>query len=576
MKTFFRLLRLLAPHWKMMLWAVLLGFCTIGSNVGLMATSAYLIAWAALHPPILNLMGATAAVRFFGIARAVFRYLERYFSHHVTFRLLSQLRVWFYQALEPLAPARLMDYRSGDLLSRIVADVETLKNFYLRVLSPPLVALMILGPVFALLAHFQTKFAYVVLFFFLLAGVVVPLGIRLLGRRVGRQRVETRARLHAHLVDSIQGMTEIVAFHQAEQRLTRMNSLNRELLQLQGRMSTLAGLTGSLTGFAMNLAMWTVLVLAIPMVESGEMKGIYLAMLALAVLSSFEAVAPLPLIFPHLEESLAAAKRLFDITDAEPAVQSPAVSAGRPEKYDLQVTGVSFRYDAESPWTLKNLDFCLPQGGRVAVVGPSGAGKSTLVNLLLRFWDYDRGSICLGSRIIKEYSQEDILSLIGVVTQRTHLFNATVRENLLLAEPGAGQEEVIQAARRARIHSFIESLPQGYETYIGEGGFKLSGGQRQRLAIARALLKDAPVLILDEATAGLDPVTEKEVMEDIYELMKGRTTLVITHRLTGLEVMDEIVVLDRGQVVERGTQEELLRQHGLFRKMWDLAHQIIS
>ncbi|MCL5289727.1 MAG: thiol reductant ABC exporter subunit CydC [Bacillota bacterium] len=576
MKTFLRLLRLMAPHWEMALLAVLLGFCTIGSNVGLLAASAYLIAWAALHPPILDLMTVTASVRFFGISRAVFRYLERYFSHDVTFRLLSRIRVWFYQHLEPLAPAGLMKYRSGDLLSRIVADVETLKNFYLRILSPPLVALLILALVFTLLARFEMSLAYTLLFFFLLAGLAAPLGIKVLGSRLGQQTVEVRARLHAHLVDSIQGMTEIVAFGQEDRQQTLVNHVSKQLLGLQGKMSVISGLSSSLTGLSMNLAMWTVLVLAIPLVDSGQIKGIYLAMLALATLSSFEAVAPLPLTFPYLAESLAAARRLFEISDARPEVQDAGSLIGKPDRYNLEVTGVSFRYDDESSWVLKDLDFNLPQGGRVAVVGPSGAGKSTLVNLLLRFWEYHQGSIRLGGRELKAYNQEEIRHLIGVVTQRTHLFNATVRENLLLAKPDATQEEMIRAAKGARIHAFIESLPQGYDTYIGEGGFKLSGGQRQRLSIARALLKNAPILILDEATAGLDAVTEKEIMEDIYNLMKGRTTLVITHRMAGLAIIDQIVVLNQGQVVEQGTQEELLHQQGFFRKMWDLSRQVLT
>jgi len=207
----------------------------------------------------------------------------------------------------------------------------------------------------------------------------------------------------------------------------------------------------------------------------------------------------------------------------------------------------------------------------VAIVGPSGAGKTSVVNLLLRFWDYDEGRIDLGGHSLREYTQEDARGFIGVVTQRTHLFNATIRENLLLAKSEGTDEELILASQQAKLHDFILSLPQGYDSLIGEGGYKLSGGQRQRLAIARVLLRDAPILILDEAMSGLDPLTEREVMDEVYHLMEGRTTLVITHRLTGLDRMDEILVLDRGQIVERGKHEELLRQKGLYHKMWETA-----
>lgn len=547
MKTFLRLLGLVRPYWRRMLLAVLLGFLTVGSNIGLLTTSAYLIARAALHPPVLDLMVAIVGVRFFGIARAVFRYLERYVSHDVTFRLLSQIRVWFYRALEPLAPARLMQYRSGDLLNRIVADVDILKNFYLRVLAPPLVALLILLVACVWLAHYEPKLAYLLLAFFLLAGVAVPLGIKYLGRGLGRRLVQVKSELNAHLVDSIQGMTEVLAFGQATRQQTRVAGLSRELLGLQQRLAAISGLANALTGLAMNLAMWSALVVTIPLVSAGKLPGVYLAMLVLGILSSFEAAAPLPLALHHLEESLTAARRLFEITDAKPPVAAPVPPSPVPRGYDLCIKDLRFRYSPDTPWILDGLNLTVPTGGRVAIVGPSGAGKSTLVNLLLRFWDYRSGEIYLDGHSIKAYHPEVLRRLVGVVTQRTHLFNATIRENLLLARPEAGEEEMIQAARQASIHDFIQSLPRGYDTYVGEGGCKLSGGQRQRLAIARALLKNAPILILDEATTGLDPVTEREVMEAIYRLMEGRTTLVITHRPVGLEKMDQILVLDQGR-----------------------------
>ncbi|MFZ5645349.1 MAG: thiol reductant ABC exporter subunit CydC [Bacillota bacterium] len=574
MKTFIRLMALMAPYWKSMLLAAALGFLTVGSGIGLMATSAFLIAGAALHPPVLELMEAIVGVRFFGISRAVFRYLERYFAHDATFRVLSRIRVWFYTALEPLAPARLTEYRSGDMISRIVADVGTLEQFYLRVLSPPLVALLVLMLVFTFLAWFGLSLAFALLFFFLAAAVALPLGVWALSRGTGRRMVEIRSALNAQMVDTIQGMTEIVAFSRAGRQQEQVEALGRKFLDLQGRVAGIRGLSSALVGLTMNLAMWSVLLLAISLVNQGKLDGVYLAMLALAALSSFEAVLPLPMVYQHLEESLAAARRLFAITDAEPAVQDLPGPSPAPRRYDLRVRDLHFSYIPDEPWALNGVDFVLPQGGRLAVVGPSGAGKSALVNLFLRFWDYREGSISLGGHELKSFSPDDLRRYISVVTQHTYLFNASVRENLLLAKPGAGEEELRRAAREAKIHDFIENLPQGYDTYVGERGFKLSGGQRQRLAIARALLKDAPVLLLDEATAGLDPVSEREVMESIHRLMEGRTTLVITHSLTGLDRMDEILVLERGRIVERGQHRDLLESGGLYRRMWELQHLV--
>jgi thiol reductant ABC exporter CydD subunit/thiol reductant ABC exporter CydC subunit len=574
--TCIRLLGLLAPFWAAILGATLLEFFTIASNVGLMATAAFLIASAALHPPVSDLMLPIVGVRFFGISRAASRYLERYVNHSVTLHILSQLQVSFYRALEPLVPARLPDHHSGDLLSRVVADVATLENFYLRVLAPPLVALLVMVAVFVFLAHFAIKPALAWLLFFLGVGIIAPLGLKAAGRRATRQQGEVRAALNAALVDTVQGMPEILACGYARQQQERIAALSRELLVLQGREAGVAGLAAAVSGLAMNLALWSVLVLAIPLVASGQLDGVYLAMLALGAAGSFEAVLPLAMIPQRLEASLAAARRLFALIDTRPAVQDPPGPPPQAANYHLEVKGLRFRYAPEEPWVLDGLDFTVPAGSRVAIVGPSGAGKSTLVNLLLRFWNYEEGSIRLGGYELKAYPPEELRRLIAVVSQQTHLFHATIAENLLLARPGASREEIRQAAREARLDEFIQSLPGGYETCIGEEGLKLSGGQRQRLAIARALLKNAPILILDEATSGLDPVTEGEVRQAVYRLMAGRTTLIITHRLAGLEAMDEILVLDKGRIVQRGRHEELLRQEGLYRRMWELQHEVLE
>lgn len=547
-----QLFLLVLPHWRPMLLAVLLGFFTVASNIGLLTTSAYLITRAALHPPVLDLMVAIVGVRFFGIARAVFRYLERYFSHDVTFRILSSMRVWFYRKVEPLAPSRLMDYHSGDLLSRIVTDVETLKNFYLRVLSPPLVALLILMVSCYFLAWFDVRMSFLLLLFFLMAGLVAPLLIGWWSRPWGKEIVQSKSNLNALLVDSIQGMADIEAFGQRSRQLKKVAKETAKLLKLQGSIAKVNGLANSLTGLCMNLAMWSILVLAILKVEQGDLAGIDIAMLALVALSSFEAVAPLPLILPFLQESLAAAQRLLAITGpAGPNWHNQQENISL-QGYDIQVSQLSFRYAPDSPWVLRNVSFTVPQGKKVAIIGPSGSGKSTLVNLLLGFFDYQEGSLKLGGREIRDYQQEKLLEQLAVVTQRTHLFNTTIRENLLLARPDASREELVRAARKAKIHDFILSLPEGYETYIGEGGFKLSGGQRQRLAIARTILKNAPILILDEVATGIDPLAEQEIMQDLYQLMQDKTTLVITHNLMGLEQMDEVIVLVEGKVVERG------------------------
>jgi ATP-binding cassette subfamily C protein CydC len=581
--TFGRVLQLARPvKWSMLL-ATLLGFATVGCGVGLMATSGYLISAAALHPSIAALTIAIVSVRFFGLARGGFRYVERLVSHGATFRLLAKIRVWLYQALEPLAPARLMEYahsqgtgfRSGDLLSRIVSDIETLQNIYIRVLAPPMVAALVAASVWWFMGAYAPLLAWTFLAFFLASSVIVPLLAHLLGHRIGQQLVRVKAELNAQVVDGIQGMADSVAFGNEQRQETRMHQLADTLTQLQMRMANVSGFQGMLSSLFSNLAAWTMLVLAIPLMRASQINGVLLAMLVLTVMASFEAVMPLPAAFQQLGGALEAARRLFEIVDAHPAVHDVEQPLALPQHYDIRVHHLSFRYYDNEPLVLDDVSFDVPQGQRIAIVGESGAGKSTLAHLLLRFWDYQQGKILLAGHDLRQYRQDDIHKLISVVSQDTHLFNTTIRENLRIARSGASDEELIEAAQKAQIHDFIQSLPNGYDTRIGEQGLLLSGGERQRLAIARAILKNAPILILDEATANLDALTEREVLRSLHILMQGRTTIMITHRLIDLDTVDEILVLRSGRVIEHGTHSDLIQAEGCYWTMWNRQHHLL-
>jgi ABC-type multidrug transport system fused ATPase/permease subunit len=326
----------------------------------------------------------------------------------------------------------------------------------------------------------------------------------------------------------------------------------------------------------MNLCVWTMLLVAIPLVREGRLNGVYLAFLVLAAVSSFEAVLPLSGAAQGLRGSLEAARRIFAVIDAPPVIRDLAIPSPVPSSFDLEARHLSFRYAQDAPYALRNICFALPQSRCLALVGTSGAGKSTLANVLQRFWEYEEGSIRLGGHELRAYHQEDLHRLLSVVEERPDLFNATIRDNLLLARPDASQDQVEEAARQARLHDFIQSLPQGYETLIGEQGVKLSAGERQRLAIARALLKNAPILLLDEVTANLDPMTEREVLRTVRTLLPGRTTILITHRLVGLEMADEILVLHAGAIKERGAHADLLQAEGLYWHLWLLQNQVLS
>lgn len=561
-----------------LLSAILLGLATAGAGLGLMTTSAYILARAALHPSIAELEIAIVGVRFFGIARGVMRYLERLVSHEATFRLLARLRVRFYRALEPLAPARLLQYRSGDLLARIVADVETLQEFFLRALAPPAVAAGMAVVLAVLVGSFHPWLAVPLLAFWCVGGAGVPLLGRALRRAAAEQLVQARSDLNSALVDGIQGVADLKAFGREQATLEQVQAFGRELGRLQSRLARVAGLQGALAGLSANLAVVAVLATAIWLVERGALEGLWLAVAAMAVIAGFEAVLPLGPALQSLESGGEAARRLREIVGARPAVVDPASArtlpvSGAPA---VRVENLRFAYGPGERPALDGVSFDLPPGKKLVIVGPSGAGKSTLAGLLLRFWEPQEGRILVDGYDLSEYAQEEWRSRIAAVAQETHLFNATVRENLLLARPEADEAQMIQAARLAQIHEFVESLPEGYDTWIGEQGVRLSAGQRQRLAIARAYLKDAPILILDEPAANLDALTEREMMRSLRELAAGRTVLFITHRPVGIEKADEILVLQAGHIVERGRHGELLQSGGLYRRMWDLQAEVLG
>ncbi len=576
-----RLLSFLNGNWHLVALSVLIGAGTIGASIALMGTSAWLISTAAIATSVADLGVAVVGTRFFGIARGLLRYAERLVSHDVTFRLLSRLRVWFYEKLEPLAPARLMDFRAGDLLARIVGDVETLENFYVRVVSPPLTAILVGLFTSIFLASFNPALAPVFLAFFLALGLILPILAQTLSRRPATRTVSLRADLHTRLVDGIQGMADLLAYGRGDERLKQIVTTGNDYGNAQRSMARITGIHSGLSTLLTNLGMWTVLYLSIPLVTSGELAGPMLASLALLTFASFEAVTPLPLAAQMWNSAREAARRLFEVVDTKPVVKEnreQGIESSPSEKLlsTLEFSTLSFTYPNTTSPALNHVTFDLQPGTSLAIVGPSGAGKSTLANLFLRFWEYETGEIRLGGESLHGLNPDEVRARIGLVSQNAYFFNATVRENLKFARRKVTQEEIEAAAQAAQIHNFILSMPKGYETLIGEQGLRLSGGERQRLAIARVLIKDAPILVLDEPTANLDPLTEKQVLETLYALMKRKTSLLITHRLVGLENVDEILVMDHGRIVERGTHTELLESEGVYRRLWDLQNRILQ
>ena len=556
MTTFGRLAALMAPfRWSMALGA-LLGFLAIGANVALMATSAYLISKAALVTNAADVAVAITAVRVLAIGRGAFRYLERYVTHRATFRILADLRVWFYRSIEPLAPARLVHRRSGDLLARIVADVETLEDFYVRVLLPPLIAALITLFASLLLGTFSPVLGLALLAFLGLTGLVLPVLSRRMTRVPAQASVATRAELQALLVDEVQGIADLVALDQAETYRSRVLAVGLDLDRQVTRLGLIRAGSAALAATFASLAGVTVLAIGTVLVASGRLDGVYLALLPLAAVASFEVIGPLAQAVQLIDTNETAARRLFELIDATPEVEDPPagdMAGGRlpgaiPADHGIEIQALRFGYGPGEPLALDGIDLSIPSGTSLAIVGPSGAGKSTLVSLMLRFWDYRAGVIKIGGHDLHDYRIDDVRSMLGVVSQDVHLFNATIRDNLALADPDVTDGQMEAACRLACLDDFIKTLPDGYNTRIGENGVLLSGGQRQRLAIARVIIKDAPILILDEATANLDGPTERAVLDSIAPFMAGRTTIAITHRAAVRDRCDRSVTLDGGRI----------------------------
>jgi thiol reductant ABC exporter CydC subunit len=537
-----RLLGRIGSFWPAFAAGALLGCLAIGSNVGLMAVSAYLISKSALVTNVAEVALAITAVRVLAISRAAFRYLERYVTHRGTLRILAELRAWFFGAIEPLAPARL-EQPTGDLLSRAIADVETLEDFYVRAALPPIVAAGVTAFAALLLGAFDPLLGIVLLGFLLLAGWILPAVTRWLSRDAAARSVTARARTEAALLDHVDGIAEVAVYDPDDVGVERQLALAAELDAARERLALLRGIGTGLGVLAASLAGLVVLGLAIPLVSDGRLDGVLLAIIPLAAIASFEATQPMTAAFQHLDASRAAARRLFELVDATPEVVDPAQPGDLGHGHDLEVRDLRFRYATDEPLVLDGLDLAIPAGTSLGLVGPSGSGKTTLVDLLLRFREYRDGHILLGGTDMRELAADDVRAAIAVVPQRIDLFDATVRDNLALADAELSDERMEAACRAAAIHDVIEALPDGYDTRIGEDGVRLSAGERQRLAIARALAKDAPVLVLDEPTANLDAETERRVLDGLAEAMRGRTTLVITHREAVADRMDRVVAI---------------------------------
>jgi thiol reductant ABC exporter CydC subunit len=524
--------------------ALLLGALAVCFGIGLMTAAGYLISRAAEQPPILSLTVTIVAVRFFGLARPLARYLERIASHDVALRSLARIRACFFERIEPLAPAQLEGYRRGELLNRMVADVDALHGLYPRGVGPPLVAALAAVASVAAAALVLPAAAVILAVGLLAGGVAVPLLARAATRSSARRQAAARGELVAELVELLRGAPELVAYGREEDALARVQAADARLVRLGRRDALVAGAADGLVLLVAGATVAGVLAVAVSAHAAGSLDRVLVATLALLALASFDAVLPLPGAARELSGLSAAGRRVLETMGRRPLVRDPdEPRPGPAARAPVALEGVTARYGGGEA-VLEGFDLRLEPGRRVALVGPSGAGKTTVLNLLLRFLDPAEGRVTIAGHDLREYRQTDVRATFALAGQDAHLFDSTIGENLRLARPDAGEVELWAALQRARLADWVALLPAGLDTPVGEEGSGLSGGERQRLVLARALLAGAPVLLLDEPTAHLDPPTARALVDDVLAAAGDCAVLLVTHRPEGLEHMDEVVRLE--------------------------------
>ncbi|MEU3482209.1 thiol reductant ABC exporter subunit CydD [Streptomyces sp. NPDC033754] len=548
--------------------ALLLGSLALGSAVGLMAVSGWLISRASEQPPVLYLMMAVTATRAFGIGRAVFRYAERLVSHDAVLRMLAELRVSVYRRLERIAPAGLRRTRRGDLLSRLVQDVDALQDYWLRWLLPVGAALVVGVASVGFTAWMLPKAGAVLAVGLLVAGVVVPAVGGAFARRAERRLAPARGALATAVADLLRGCAELTVAGALPGRVERTRKADQGLTSIASRQAAATALGAGLSAVVCGLTVAAAALVGVQAVRDGRLDGVALAVVVLTPLAAFEAVTGLPLAVQYRQRVRHSAERVFEVLDAPVPVHEPATPGTPPaDPFPLELTGLSARHAGQDRMALADFGLTLEAGRRVAVVGASGSGKTTLAQVLLRFLDVENGMYRIGGVPAWELDGDTVRRFVGLCAQDAHIFDSSVRENLRLAKVGASDEELRDALRRARLLDWVNGLPAGLDTLVGEHGSRLSGGQRQRLALARALLADFPVLVLDEPAEHLDLATADALTDDLLRATEGRTTVLITHRLHGLDAVDEVLVLDGGRTVQRGPYAELAETDGQLRRM---------
>ncbi|QUF69867.1 heme ABC transporter ATP-binding protein/permease CydC [Vibrio fluvialis] len=559
-------LKLYKKHWFGLTLGMLLAFVTLCASIGLLTLSGWFLSAAAvagltIARETFNYMLPGAFVRGFAMGRTAGRWGERVVSHNATFKLLTDLRIFFFEKLAPMIPGRVSNLRDADLLNRLVADIDAMDHVYLRLISPVTVGVLGIAALTTLLCWFDMALGLTLGSVLLVLLLVWPVMFYKLGKRNGAELTQHKAEMRVATLDWLQGYSELTIFGAEFRYRDAIYAAQEKLLANQKVNASFTGLASALlllaNGWTLVLMLW----LAADGVN-GQVPDPMIALVVFATMASVELLMPIAGAFQHLGQTLTSARRLNEIILSEPDVKFPSEETRHSGQFDISLENLTFNYSGGEQPALKDVSLTIPAGNKVAIVGQTGSGKSTLIQLLCRYWDAQQGDIRIAGTRLQEWKESDLRAAISVVSQRVDILNGSLRDNLIMAKPTANDNELSAMLERVGLGKLLEA--PGLDAWLGDGGRQLSGGEKRRIGIARALLHDGPILLLDEPTEGLDKQTEQQIMALFKSHFENKTVIFITHRLVELETMDAVCLIEQGEIVEHGSHRALLAQQGRY------------
>ncbi|CDT39510.1 heme ABC transporter ATP-binding protein/permease CydC [Vibrio coralliirubri] len=559
-------LKLYKKHWFGLSLGMLLAFATLSASIGLLTLSGWFISASAvagltIARETFNYMLPGGGVRGLAMSRTAGRWGERVVSHNATFKLLTDLRIFFFKKLAPLIPGRISNLRDADLLNRLVADVDAMDHVYLRLVSPVTVGVFGIFFLTLFLMWFDSSLGLILGSILLIMLLVWPILFYKLGKRNGGELTQNKADLRVTTLDWIEGYSELTLFGAEERYRNAILETQRKLMANQFVNANLTGMASAALMLFNGLTLVLMLWLAADGV-GGNAPDPFIALMAFATMASFELLMPIAGAFQHLGQTLSSARRLNEVILSEPEVQFAEEKLDINKPLDITFSNVTFNYPDSERNVLNAVDLTIPATHKVAIVGQTGSGKSTLIQLLTRYWDPKKGYISIAGIELTQWNESQLRESISVVSQRVDILNGTLRDNLLIARPEATDDHLANILRDVGLEKLLEN--NALDSWLGDGGRQLSGGEKRRIGIARAILHDAPILLLDEPTEGLDKQTEQSIMTLFEKHFEGKTVIFITHRLIGLESMGSIVLIEQGEIVENGSHEKLLNEEGRY------------